>query len=186
MKQTSTIYITSVLFLPTAVFGHWINSGPLVRTSHPSDSIRVGYHRDRDPLLQVLSENPLADLSTLPRGFLPSPFQAELQEYETDDAIEVAIDVPGVNVEDITVQLEDGGNILRLKGERSINSKDGTSFSTSRFDKSFTIDSTAINVDDISVSLDSGVLTIHLPKSEKQVNEANNIRKINITNKNTK
>ena len=189
MKQISTIQIISVLFLPTSALGHWVTtSGPMVHRSRPflvpSDSHKVGYHLD--PLLQALSGNPLAEFGILSRNIIPSLLQAELNEYETDEAIEVAIEVPGVKAEDITVQVEDEGRILRLKGERSIKSKDGTSFSSSKFDKMFSIDPSAINVDEISVSLDSGIITVHLPKIEKKANETHLIRKIDIIDKGSK
>ena len=80
--------------------------------------------------------------------------------YETEDAVTLTVDVPGVLAKDLQVQVED--NVLRVSGERK------TAGSESKFVRSFSIDPQNVDVDNIKANLDCGVLTLTAPKRSKQ------------------
>ena len=170
MKLNSSIIITTVLFLPSSnVFGHWMmspcNTSPfgLIRRQRP---MMVSNRRFRhyDPILRVYSDNPFV-VNDTDMNLRSNEF------HETDDAYELVIDVPGIKAEDISVQVEDDGNVLRIQGERTVKSKDGTSISTSKFHKAYGLEGESCDVDAIEVTLDSGVLSVHIPKIKKEETE---------------
>jgi HSP20 family protein len=79
--------------------------------------------------------------------------------YETDDAIQLSVDVPGVKAKDLKIQVDD--NILRVSGERK------TAGSESTFTRSFSIDPNTVDVDNLMANLDCGVLNLTAPKRTK-------------------
>ncbi len=89
---------------------------------------------------------------------------------ETDAAIQVRAEVPGISRDDIDLSLEN--NVLTLKGERKFEkeSKDENYHRIERsygsFSRSFSVPST---VDEAGIKADykEGVLTITLPKTQK-------------------
>jgi len=89
---------------------------------------------------------------------------------ETQDAYEVAADVPGVEPKDIDVSLEDG--VLTVKGERKADSQDEgegytrTELSVGSFYRRFTLPDTA-DAENISAKTEHGVLKLIIPKKEK-------------------
>jgi HSP20 family protein len=88
---------------------------------------------------------------------------------ETDKALTVRLDVPGLSAEDLEVQLS--GNTLTVRGERSEEQKEekGETYRHERYTGSFartiTIPSYA-DADKADATYDKGVLTITLPKIE--------------------
>jgi len=89
--------------------------------------------------------------------------------YETDAAYVVEIDLPGVTIHDITVQLED--TTLVIAGERK-NAHTGTAngyahvertFGT--FQRPFTLP-TAVQRDEVQATYANGVLTVTVPKAD--------------------
>jgi HSP20 family protein len=73
---------------------------------------------------------------------------------ETDTHTLVAMDVPGVKLEDIKIETE--GDLLTVSGERK-------NYGT--FSRSFTLPST-IDTQKVEARLENGVLELHLPKAE--------------------
>ena len=86
---------------------------------------------------------------------------------ETDSAIEVSADIPGVDAKDIDVQLKDG--VLTIKGEKKVE-KDETQKdyhvverSYGMFERSFSLPS-EVDGTKVDATFDKGVLKVTLPK----------------------
>lgn len=92
---------------------------------------------------------------------------------DSDNKFQLAVDVPGVKIENIDVSLEDG--VLTVSGHRE--ATDPNYSFKSRFSQSFSLDP-AVDVDKFTADLKNGVLTVAAPKDLKKI-EAN-IRKIPI------
>jgi HSP20 family protein len=108
------------------------------------------------------------------RAFRQSSPRYEITD--NDERFQVAVDVPGVKMEDINVSLEEDGKILTISGQRE-STNERYSF-TSRFAQSFTLDS-AVDTEKITANLKNGVLIIAAPKNMALIEQA--IRKIPIT-----
>lgn len=89
---------------------------------------------------------------------------------------QVAVDVPGVKMQDMDITVEDDGTVLSIYGERK--SWDESKTFISKFAKSFSLDET-IEVEKITATLQNGVLTVSAPKKETKPIEEN-VRKITI------
>ena len=89
----------------------------------------------------------------------PGIHHAHHHLYETDDAVTLTVDVPGVMAKDLNVQVDD--NVLRVSGERK------TAGSESKFIRSFSIDPKTVDVENIEANLDCGVLTLTARKRNK-------------------
>jgi HSP20 family molecular chaperone IbpA len=85
----------------------------------------------------------------------------------SDDKMELSFDLPGVRLDDIVVELKNGGKLLKISGSRKY-SRNGTVFK-SDFEESFTIDDRTLDVNDISASLSDGVLVISAPKLKQNL-----------------
>jgi len=102
----------------------------------------------------------------------PGPtFTPAVDIFETDNAITVIADMPGVKPESLDVDLRQ--NVLTLTGEaQSPESKEETvvlrEFRTGRYVRQFSV-SDAIDQAKIAAELADGVLRLVLPKAEKAV-----------------
>lgn len=88
--------------------------------------------------------------------------------YDTGDALEIRLEVPGVRREDLSIKLQ--GNYLEIKGGRRAEVPDGyTSHRRERgansFTRSFTLPSEVDNAK-LEATLKDGVLTLVLGKAE--------------------
>lgn len=86
--------------------------------------------------------------------------------YENENEILLYADMPGVNKDDITVNIENGK--LAISGVRRLDHQgvsNWTEFADVEYVRSFSIPQT-INVEDVAAKLKDGVLSLHLPKSE--------------------
>jgi len=92
----------------------------------------------------------------------------KLNVAESDKAIEVTADVPGVDAKDIEVQLKDG--VLSIKGEKKFEKDEKqkdyhvVERTYGMFERSFTVP-TDIMAEKVEASFDKGVLKITLPKA---------------------
>lgn len=96
--------------------------------------------------------------------------QKSVPHYEISDSVdkmELSFDLPGVRLEDIVVELRDGGKLLKIYGSRKY-SRNGTVFK-SDFEESFTIDDRSLDVNSISASLSDGVLVVSAPKLKQNL-----------------
>ncbi|MDO9566271.1 MAG: Hsp20/alpha crystallin family protein [Candidatus Desulfaltia sp.] len=91
--------------------------------------------------------------------------------YDTDDAIVLKVELPGVDKEKVSVDVKD--NVLTLKGERSVDKeiKEKNYYRRERsfgsFHRSFTLPTT-VNPEDIKATYKDGILTIEVPKPEEK------------------
>ena len=82
---------------------------------------------------------------------------------DNEDKYEIAIDVPGIKANDIKVQVEQGGRILRLSGERK--SRHDNTVTEYTFERQFTL-SNDIDASKVEANINDGVLVVTLLKDE--------------------
>jgi HSP20 family molecular chaperone IbpA len=99
-----------------------------------------------------------------PRSNLPktSVTSSWYEVHADKDKIQLAVDVPGMKLNDITVKLEQDGRILRIKGERKLH--EGALKSERKLEKTFVLEKENVDIDNISANLSDGVLLITLPR----------------------
>jgi HSP20 family protein len=91
--------------------------------------------------------------------------------FEEDNGFVVQVDLPGVNKEDVTVEIKN--NLLLIQGRRQVESEvdDDRYYRRERtcgtFQRSFSL-RTAVAPDSIKASFKNGVLTIRMPHPEEQ------------------
>lgn len=89
---------------------------------------------------------------------------------ETDDEYRIHLDMPGISRDDITINYQD--NTLTVHGTRREEQREETAefVRTERafgeFHRSFTLPRT-VDAEAIEANFDNGVLSIHVPKTEK-------------------
>lgn len=85
---------------------------------------------------------------------------------ENDEAYVLSVDMPGVNKEDIQIQVE--GNRLTISAEKQAekNTQENYSRHYRRYQQSFTLPNTVLQ-DKIEASYENGVLDLFIPKSEQ-------------------
>jgi HSP20 family protein len=103
--------------------------------------------------------------STIPaRAFLP-----DTDIFETDQALTVVLEMPGVNKQSVDVDIEN--DIVTIVGRIDFSKYDGlqplyTEYNVGNYSRSFQI-SSKINKDGIKAELKDGVMTLVLPKAEE-------------------
>jgi HSP20 family protein len=91
--------------------------------------------------------------------------------YDTGDGIVLKVELPGVNKDDVSVEVKD--NVLTLKGERLLDPKIKDEHyyrkerSFGKFNRSFSLQE-PIKPDLIKASFKNGVLTIEIPRPEDE------------------
>jgi HSP20 family protein len=105
--------------------------------------------------------------STVPaRYFLPNT-----DIYESDDALTVIMEIPGVEKKDIDVKIED--DVLRIEAKINFANYEGleplyTEYNVGHFARSFTL-SNKLDQQQISAHVEDGVLTLVLKKAREAV-----------------
>lgn len=100
----------------------------------------------------------------------PSPWTPAVDVAETEEAIMLHVELPGMKLEEIDIELT--GDTLTLRGERQrVREDQKDSFvrierSFGRFQRSFTL-ATPVQNDKVSAAYRDGILEITLPKSEE-------------------
>ena len=89
--------------------------------------------------------------------------------YDTDDALCVVMEMPGVEKKDLNVALEN--SVLRVDGQINFSKYEGmepvyTEYNIGHYARSFTL-SNKVDQEQISAQLDDGVLTLTLPKAKE-------------------
>ena len=87
--------------------------------------------------------------------------------YETDEALVVIVDLPGVDKNGVDVRVEDG--LLTIKGKADYNPPANAvieEFNLQGYFRQFQL-SDEVDQSKISAELKNGVLTVHLRKAEK-------------------
>ncbi len=108
------------------------------------------------------------------RGREPAAFSGSwvpaVDIYETDDAIVLEAELPGMDEKDIEVRVED--NVLTIKGERKFEkeAKEENYYRMERyygsFQRSFSLPSN-VDVDKIKAEYKKGILKVTMPKKEE-------------------
>jgi HSP20 family protein len=105
------------------------------------------------------------DETTVPvRYFVPTT-----DIFETEDALTVVMEVPGVNKEAVDISVEN--EVLKVEAKIDSSKYDGmeplyTEYNVGHFARSFTL-SNKIDQQQISAQLDDGVLTLTLKKAKE-------------------
>ena len=103
--------------------------------------------------------------------FALSTWHPVVDIYDDNDKIVIKAELPGMEKEDISIDLKD--NILTLKGERNLeNEKKEENYyrrerSFGKFERAFTLP-TGLNPEKIKADYKDGVLKIEIPKPEKE------------------
>jgi HSP20 family protein len=89
--------------------------------------------------------------------------------YETEDALTVVMEVPGIEKKDIDVHLEN--DVLRVEGRIDFGKYEGleplyTEYNVGHFARTFTL-SSKIDQQQISAQLEDGVITLTLKKAHE-------------------
>ena len=89
--------------------------------------------------------------------------------YDTDNALCVVMEMPGVEKKDLNVALENA--VLRVDGQINFSKYEGmepvyTEYNVGHYARSFTL-SNKVDRERISAQLDDGVLTLTLPKAKE-------------------
>jgi HSP20 family molecular chaperone IbpA len=89
--------------------------------------------------------------------------------FETDEALRVVLEMPGVSRENVEVGIEN--NVLTISGRIDFSKYEGlqplyTEYNIGNYTRSFTI-SSDIEQDGIKAEVKDGVMTLVLPKPEK-------------------
>jgi HSP20 family molecular chaperone IbpA len=89
--------------------------------------------------------------------------------FETDAAMTVILEMPGVEKKDVSIALED--DVLRIEGQIDFSKYNGmqpvyTEYNVGHYARAFTLTG-KIDRDAISAQLDDGVLTLTLPKAKE-------------------
>jgi HSP20 family protein len=103
--------------------------------------------------------------STVPtRAFVPAT-----DIYETDDALTIVMEIPGVPKEDLDVSVESG--VLNVEGRLNFKKYEGmqpvyTEYNVGHYQRSFSLTN---RIDQLKIRADvsDGVLTLVLPKAEE-------------------
>ena len=104
------------------------------------------------------------EATTPTRAFLPT---ADI--FETDNALTVILEMPGVNKDDIDVSVENG--LVTVEGKINFGKYEGlqpiySEYNIGPFRRSFRI-SSRIDQDKIGAEMRDGVITLTLPKAEE-------------------
>ncbi len=105
------------------------------------------------------------------RGFQggEGAFYPATDVYETEDAVKIEVEVPGMSKDDIKITVED--NILRIHGQKKLEREEkGKSYyvverSHGSFERAFRLPE-YVEPEKITAKFENGVLTITLPKKE--------------------
>ncbi len=101
-------------------------------------------------------------------------FTPGLNVYETDEAFELTVELPGMKKEDIDISME--GHTLTISGERkATREEDGRTYH--RVESSFGTFSRSLplpdNIDEerIEANYENGVLTVNIPKTKQSTGQ---------------
>ena len=144
-------------------------------TRRPLSRALPSLTREMDQLqasIRRMFANPLVSpsdvLAAMPRtiGFVPA-----VEISESADEITVTAELPGMEIGNVHVELDD--DVLTLRGEKQEERKEGDEKSEyhlversyGAFQRSFTLPG-SVRPDDVTAEFAKGVLTVHLPKAK--------------------
>jgi HSP20 family molecular chaperone IbpA len=119
---------------------------------------------------QALAVQEKKELVSKEEQTVPARYYVQITDiYETDDALTVVMEIPGVEKKDVEVNVEN--DVLRVEGRVDFTKYDGleplyTEYNVGHFARSFTL-SNRIDQQQIAAQLEDGVLTLTLKKAEE-------------------
>jgi HSP20 family protein len=119
---------------------------------------------------QELAVRDKKELATKDEKTVPGRYYLPYADiYETDEALSVVMEMPGVEKQNLEVALEN--DVLRVDARIDFSKYEGmepvyTEYNIGHYSRSFTL-SKKIDQDGISAQLDDGVLTLTLPKAQE-------------------
>jgi len=119
---------------------------------------------------QELAVQEKKELASKEESTIPARYYVPYTDiYETDDALTVVMEIPGVDKKDVKVDVED--DVLRVEAQINFKEYSGldpiyTEYNVGPFQRSFTLGS-KIDQEKISAQLDDGVLTLTLKKTKE-------------------
>jgi HSP20 family protein len=145
------------------------------RSSDPALSLQWEIDRALDDFWQTL-DRPLGQLMTAPLADASVP---RVNMRDTDNALEVTVEIPGVDEEDIDVSITEGELTIRAEAEEERDSDQGRytmrEVALTRVERTIPIPE-GLDIDNASAALRNGMLTITIPKkasaqsSSKRIN----------------
>ena len=135
---------------------------------HEMDALQ----RDMNRMFEALASN---NQSSMRQSFMPL---AEMEQ--TEDAVHLKVEVPGMNADDLDVQVT--REAVMITGERKSESKSEkngmkrSEFRYGRFSRTIPL-STRIDNTNVKGDYQDGILTLELPKAE---DEKNKVTKVNL------
>jgi HSP20 family molecular chaperone IbpA len=119
---------------------------------------------------QELAVREKQELANKEEKTIPGRFYVPASDiFETEDALTVIMEMPGVEKKNINIALEN--DVLRVEGQIDFSSYAGmepvyTEYNVGHYARAFTL-SGKIDREKISAQLDDGVLTLTLPKAKE-------------------
>jgi HSP20 family protein len=115
---------------------------------------------------QMYGPSPSGDAGNGGSTWLPA-----LDVWETDDELVLAVDLPGIEEKDVTIEVDDGVLTVTGQRERTVEVKQEHFARFERrygtFSRSVTLPA-GIDESTIKAAFDGGVLQIHVPKPEER------------------
>ena len=119
---------------------------------------------------QALAVQEKKELVSKEEKTVPARYYVQITDiYETDDALTVVMEIPGVEKKDVEVNVEN--DVLQVEGRVDFTKYEGleplyTEYNVGHFARSFTL-SNRIDQQQIAAQLEDGVLTLTLKKAKE-------------------
>ena len=119
---------------------------------------------------QALAVQEKKELVSKEEQTVPARYYVQITDiYETDDALTVVMEIPGVEKKDVEVNVEN--DVLRVEGRVDFTKYEGleplyTEYNVGHFARSFAL-SNRIDQQQIAAQLEDGVLTLTLKKAKE-------------------
>jgi HSP20 family protein len=130
----------------------------------PALSLQSDIDRALDDFLRTF-DFPLARLMTAP---LPDVAVPRVNMRDTDKAVEITVEIPGVDQEDIDISIENDALTIRAEAQEARESSDERysvrEVGLARFERTIPIPE-GLDIDNATAALRNGMLTISIPKS---------------------
>mmetsp|Transcript_55635 Transcript_55635/g.134863 ORF Transcript_55635/g.134863 Transcript_55635/m.134863 type:complete len:282 (+) Transcript_55635:317-1162(+) len=141
----------------------------------PSSMMSRAMERQRQLARSMMLDRPITSSSSSSSLMSPSfssPWRYEL--VDDDEKFQLSVDVPGVEMKDLDVSVDEENGYVTVAGQRTVSSKNDETGSSSRysskFSQTFTLDD-AVDLDQFSADLKNGVLVVTAPKDLKRLEE---------------
>jgi HSP20 family protein len=133
----------------------------------------LSLHRDMNRLFDEFSRSGLPSPRHRSGSAVADLIETNMNVSETANEYRIGVEIPGVKEEDIDVRLDD--DVLTIRGEKKFEHAEGSEeenyyvveCSYGTFQRSLRLP-TAVDANRVSASFENGVLTVTLPKSQRQ------------------